>query len=130
MFAPHRYNFISNKKASVDRSGGSTTPWSHTHTQLHPQSHHLHLVTHLPTLLPTLLPNCMLGYTLLAPLHDGIYTPCPIVGWDTHTHLWTDTCKNITFPQLLLRVVNITLVIFLLHFVSGRLQFLVGWPQT
>ena len=54
-----------------------------------------------------------------APLHAGIHTPlphymlgytplCPITCWDTPPSCGqTDTCKNITFPQLLLRAVII-----------------------
>ena len=40
------------------------------------------------------------------PPEPAANTPCPIACWDTPPCGQTDTCKNITFPQLLLRGVT------------------------
>ena len=46
------------------------------------------------------------SHTPWSPLPPG-HTSCPIACWDTPPRGKTDTCKNITFPQLLLRAVSV-----------------------
>ena len=41
----------------------------------------------------------------------GVFAFCLVGG--VHSPPWTDTCENITFPQILLRMVKIYSIVFL-----------------